>query len=126
MNTTEEVATKLADYCRKGEWMKAVDDLYAEDIVSIEARAMENMPAEMRGLDQVRGKTEWWEKNFEVHRCDVGGPFVAGDTFVVQFDVDVTEKASKNRMQMSEVGIYKVEDGKVTQEQFLPLAQKKE
>ena len=126
MNTTEEVATKLADYCRKGEWMKAVEDLYAKDIVSVEARAMENMPAEMRGLDQVRGKTEWWEKNFEVRSCKVGGPFVARDTFVVQFDVDVTEKASKNRMQMSEVGIYQVKNGKVAREQFLPLAQKKE
>jgi hypothetical protein len=126
MNTTEEVATKLAAYCRKGEWMKAVDDLYAKDIVSVEPRAMENMPAEMRGLDKVRGKTEWWEKNFEVHSCKVGGPFVARDTFVVQFDVDVTEKASKNRMQMSEVAIYKVKDGKVAHEQFLPLAQKKE
>jgi ketosteroid isomerase-like protein len=126
MNTTEEVATKLADYCRKGEWMKAVDDLYAKDIVSVEPRAMENMPAEMHGLDQVRGKTDWWEKNFEVHSSKVGGPFVAGDTFVVQFDVDVTEKASKKRMQMSEVGIYEVKDGKVAHEQFLPLAQKKE
>jgi hypothetical protein len=27
---------------------------------------------------------------------------------------------------MSEVGIYKVKDGKVAHEQFLPLAQKKE
>jgi hypothetical protein len=29
-------------------------------------------------------------------------------------------------MQMSEVGVYKVKDGKVAHEQFLPLAQKKE
>src|SRR5246127_850215 len=126
MNTTEEVATKLADYCRKGEWMKAVDDLYAKDVVSGEPRAMENMPAEMHGLDQVRGKTDWWEKNLEANSSKGGGPVVAVDTFVVQFDVDVTEKASKNRMQMSEVGIYKVKDGKVAHEQFLPLAQKKE
>ena len=126
MNTTEEVATKLVDYCRKGEWMKAVDDLYAKDIVSVEAHAMENMPAEMRGLDQVRGKTEWWEKNMEVHSAKVGGPFVARDTFVVQFDVDVTENASKKRMQMSEVGVYTVNDGKVAREEFLPLAEKKQ
>jgi hypothetical protein len=126
MNSTEEVATKLADYCRKGEWMKAVDDLYAKDIVSVEAHAMENMPAEMRGIDQVKGKTEWWEKNMEVHSAKVSGPFVARDTFVVQFDVDVTEKASKKRTQMSEVGIYTVKDGKVAREEFLPLAQKKE
>jgi ketosteroid isomerase-like protein len=123
---TEEVATKLVDYCRKGEWMKAVDDLYAKDIVSVEPHAMENMPAEMRGLDQVRVKTEWWEKNFEVHSSKIGGPFVVRDKFVVQFDVDVTEKASKKRVQMSEVGIYTVRDGKVAREEFLPLAQKKE
>ena len=123
---TEEVATKLVEYCRKGEWMKAVDDLYAKDIVSVEPREMENMPAEMRGIDQVRGKTKWFENSFEVHSSKVGGPFVARDTFVVQFDIDVTDKASKKRMQMSEVGIYTVKDGKVAREEFLPLAQKKE
>ena len=84
------------------------------------------MPAEMRGLDQVRGKTEWFEKNFEVHSAKVGGPFVAGETFVVQFDLDATEKASGKRMPMSEVGVYKVKDGKVAREEFLPLAQKKQ
>jgi ketosteroid isomerase-like protein len=124
--STEEVAKKLVEYCRKSEWMKAIDDLYAKDIVSVEAQAMENMPAEMRGIDQVRGKTEWWEKNMEVHSAKVTGPFVARDTFVVQFDVDVTDKASKKRMQMSEVGIYTVKDGKVAREEFSPLAQKKE
>ena len=123
---TEEVATKLAEYCRKGEWMQAVNDLYAKDIVSVEPREMENMPAEMRGIDQVRGKTEWWEKNMQVHSAKVTGPFVARGTFVVQFDVDVTDKASNKRMQMSEVGIYTVKDGKVAREEFLPLSQKKE
>jgi hypothetical protein len=29
-------------------------------------------------------------------------------------------------MQMSEVGIYKIKDGKVAREEFLPLAQRKE
>ena len=119
---TEEVAEKLVDLCRKGEWMKAVESLYAEDIVSVEAHEMENMPAEMRGMDQVRGKTKWWEENMEVHSAKVSGPFVARDTFVVQFDVDLTEKASKKRSQMSEVGIYSVKDGKVAREEFLPLA----
>jgi len=123
---TEEVATKLVEFCRKGEWMKAIDELYGKDIVSVEPRAMENMPAEMRGIDQVRGKTEWWEKNMEVHSAKVTGPFVARDTFVVEFDIDVTEKTSGKRMQLSEVGIYKVKDGKVAHEEFLPLGQKKE
>src|SRR5207244_12731712 len=91
MNTTEEVATKLVDYCRKGEWMKAVDDLYAKDIVSVEANAMENMPAEMRGIDKVRGKTEWWEKKMEVYSAKVGGSFIDGERFVMYLTEDVHE-----------------------------------
>ena len=123
---TEEVANKLVELCRKGDFRGGDGNLYAKDIVSVEAHEMENMPAEMRGIDQVRGKTDWWEKNMEVHSAKVGGPFVARDTFVVQFDIDVTDKSSKKRMQMSEVGIYTVKDGKVAREEFLPLAQKKE
>ena len=119
---TEEVARKLVELCRKGEWMQAVDSLYAKDIVSVEPRAMENMPAEMRGIDQVRGKTQWFMDNHEIHDSKVTGPFVARDTFVVKFDIDVTNKASKERMQMSEVGIYTVKDGKISREEFLPLA----
>jgi hypothetical protein len=123
---TEEVANKLVELCRKGEFREAMESLYAQDIISVEAHEMENMPAEMRGLDQVRGKTDWWEQNMEVHNAKIGGPFVARDKFVVQFDIDVTEKTSKKRMQMSEVGIYTVKDGKISREEFLPLAHKKE
>ena len=118
---TEEVAKKLVEFCQRGEWMRAVDELYAKDIASVEPHEMGAMPAEMRGIDQVRGKTEWWEKNMEVHSAKVSGPFVARDKFVVRFDVDVTDKTSKKRMQMSEVGVYTVKDGKVAREEFLPL-----
>jgi len=123
---TEEVAMKLVELCRKGEWMQAVNSLYAKDIVSVEPRAMENMPAEMRGIDQVRGKTQWFMDNHEIHDSKVTGPFVARDTFVAKFDIDVTNKASKERIQMSEVGIYTVKDGKISREEFLPLAGEKD
>ena len=116
--STEDVAMRLVELCKGKDWKKAIDDLYAKDIVSIEPRAMENMPAEMRGIDQVRGKTDWWEKNMEVHDSKVSGPFVAGDTFVVRFDIDATDRNSKERMQMSEVGIYTVKDDKVVAKSF--------
>jgi hypothetical protein len=119
--TTEEVGKKLVELCRNGEWMKVIESLYAKDIVSVEPRSMENMPAEMNGLDQVRGKTQWFMDNHEIHDSKVTGPFVARDTFVVKFDIDVTDKASKERMQMCEVGIYTVKEGKVIREEFLPL-----
>ena len=121
--STEDVAMRLVELCQGTEWKKAVDELYANDIVSVEPRAVANIPAEIQGIDRVRGKNDWWEKNMEVHDSKVSGPFVAGDTFVVRFDIDATDKNSKQRMQMSEVGIYTVKDDKVVRERFLPLAE---
>ena len=117
---TQEVANKVVELTRKQAWREAIDSLYAKDIVSVEARAMEGGSFESRGIEAVRGKTDWWEKNMEVHSLKVGGPFVAHDRFVVRYDVDVTDKNSKERMQISEVGVYTVKDGKIVREEFLP------
>ncbi len=118
--STEEVAKKVVELCRKQAWSEAVETLYAQEIVSVEANGMGGSSPETRGLDGVRAKVEWWTNNMEVHSSKVSGPFVAHDRFVVQFDVDVTDKESKKRMQMSEVGVYTVKDGKIVREEFLP------
>lgn len=120
---TEEVATKVVELCRKQAWKEAVDTLYANNIVSVEARTMDGSSPETRGIEGVHKKVEWWTNNMEVHSFKVSGPFVAHDRFVVQYDVDVTDKESKKRFQMSEVGVYSVKDGKIVREEFLPLAE---
>ena len=119
---TEQVAQKVVELTRKQAWKEAIDTLYANDIVSVEARTMDGSSPEMRGIDAVRGKTDWWTQNMEVHTVKVSGPFVAHDRFVVQYDIDVTDKNSKKRMQLSEVGVYTVKDGKIVREEFLPYA----
>ncbi len=120
---TEEVAQKVVELCRKQAWKEAVDTLYADDIVSVEARSMDGGSPETRGIKGVREKTDWWSQNMEVHSSKVSGPFVAHNRFVVQYDIDVTDKNSKKRMQMSEVGVYTVKDGKIVHEEFLPLVE---
>lgn len=119
--TTQEVAKKLVELCDKGAYEEATNTLYDKNIVSVEPRAMGGMPAEIKGFDAVCAKTKWWVDNHEVHSAKVSGPFVARDTFVVRFDIDVTDKNSGNRFQGGEVGIYTVKDGKVVREEFLPL-----
>lgn len=118
--STEEVAKKVVELTRKQAWGEAVDELYATDIVSVEAHANESGSFETRGIDGIRGKVNWWINNMQVQAFDVSGPFVAHDRFVVQYDADVTEKNSKQRMQISEVGVYTVKDGKIVREEFLP------
>ena len=119
--TTEEVAKKVVELTRKQAWHEALDKLYDNDILRVEANGMSGGSPETRGIDKVRGKTDWWLQNMQVHSAKVGGPFVAHDHFVVQYDIDVTDKNSKKRMQMSEVGVYTVKNGKIAREEFLPL-----
>ena len=113
--TTEEVAKKVVELVRKQAWYEALDTLYDQDIVSVEATA-----AESRGKEAVRGKIDWWVNAMEVHSFKACEPFVAHDRFVVQYDADVTEQESKQRRQISEVGVYTVKNGKIVREEFLP------
>ena len=122
--TTEEVAEKVVELVRQQAWYKALDTLYDKDIVSVEASASEGESAEKRGIDQVRGKIDWWLNAMEVHSFTAKRPFVAHDRFVVQYDADVTEKNSKKRFQLSEVGVYTVKNGKIVREEFLPFTGK--
>ena len=115
--TTEEIAKQVVHFTTKQAWREAVDTLYATDIVSVEA---EGDSPEMRGIDAIYGKIDWWTNAMEVHDCKVSGPFVAHDRFVVQYDMDVTDRESRKRFQVSEVGVYTVKDGKIVREEFLP------
>ena len=121
MSHALEVGQKLVSLCQEGKFVEAVDQLYSDDIVSIEARGSEEMPARMEGIQAIRGKNEWWGANHEIHSMEATGPFVGhrDDQFAVKFDMDVTQKQSGQRMQMSEVALYTVRDGKVAQEEFL-------
>jgi|SRR5947209_11159197 len=120
MNSAKEVAQKVVDLVRKQAWYEALDTLYDEDIVSVEAYAGASGSPETRGKEGVRGKIDWWVKAMEIHSFKTNGPFVANDRFVVQYDADVTEKETKERRQISEVGVYTVKNGKIAREEFLP------
>ena len=117
---TEEVAKKVVELVRKQAWYEAVDQLYDDNVVSVEAYSMGGASPETRGKEGVRGKVDWWVNTMEVHKFDVAGPFVGHDRFVVQYDADVSDKKTKERRQMSEVGVYTVKDGKIVREEFLP------
>ena len=113
--STEEVAKKVVELVRKQAWYEALDALYDNDVVSVEATERET-----RGKEGVRGKIDWWVNAMEVHSFNASEPFVARDRFVVQYDADVTDKSSKQRRKLSEVGVYTVKDGKIVREEFLP------
>jgi hypothetical protein len=118
--TTQTVAKRLVQLCNAGDSEKAVDELYAKDIVSIEANGTPEMPARMQGIEAVRKKGEWWYANHEVHGMTAAGPFIGNkaDQFAVSFDIDLTPKGGQ-RTRMNEIGLYTVSGDKIVEEAFL-------
>jgi hypothetical protein len=76
------------------------------------------MAREIRGIQGVAAKGKWWSENHIVHAHEVEGPWPNGDRFVVRFKYDITNKPSNRRMQMDEVGLYTVENGKIVREEY--------
>ena len=114
------IADKLYDYCRTGQTDRGLDELYDEEVVSVEAMPMpgQNSAAAV-GLEALRGKHAWWYQNNTIHGSDVAGPFVHGDDrFALIFWFDSTDKASGKRQQMREIGVYTIGDGKIVREEF--------
>jgi len=117
---TLEIGKSLVALCSEGKFVDAINQHYAENIVSIEGTTSPGMQKRMEGIEAIKGKNQWWIDNHEVHSFDVEGPFVAegNNQFVVRFRMDVTSSGTGLRHQGQEVGIYTVLDGKVAQEEF--------
>lgn len=117
--TTVDVANRLAELCRKGDFETAQKELFAEDAVSIEPHGTAEFEKETKGLDAIleKGK-KWGEMVEEAHGCEVSEPLLSPSSFAVTMTMDVTMKG-QGRMQMIELCIYHVKDGKIVSEQFL-------
>jgi ketosteroid isomerase-like protein len=118
MTTTHEIATRYVELCKAHQNHVALDTLFSPEAVSVEAMTMPGSTAETRGLAAIVEKGKGGEANHEIHGAKVEGPWPHGDRFIVRFSYDVTNKPSGRRMQMDEMGLFTVENGKIVREEF--------
>jgi len=93
--------------------------LYADDAVSIEMEGMSGGSlGNATGLDAIREKGRKWADNIvEMHGGSVGEPVIAGNWFSLVMGIDATYK-DMGRVDMQEICVYAVRDGKIVHEQF--------
>ncbi len=113
-----EIEKDLVTLIKQGKNQEVIGKLYSPNIVSVEAMAMPNMEQTLKGIEAIKGKNTWWGENHEVHGGEVKGPYPNGTQFIVQFTYDVTPKHTGSRMTMNEMGLFTVENGKITKEEF--------
>ena len=112
-----EIAEKLVNWCKQGEFEKPYQELYSPDIVSIENDGS-GEGAIAKGFEGIQKKGEWWQENFEVHETKVSDLIVTDNWFTVKFEMDTTHKPSGQRSTTSEIAVYQVKEGKIVKEQF--------
>jgi hypothetical protein len=115
---TEKIAQRLVQLCRQGDFEKAQKELYARDAVSIEPKAASGFPKKTKGLAAIFKKGKAFQAmTKDLHSITVSKPVVAKDSFACHLRMDITMKQG-GRMDMSELCVYEVRDGKVISEQF--------
>lgn len=115
---TKEIASRLVELCRQGQFEKAQNELYSQDAVSIEPEASHGFEKETKGLDAIHKKSEQWNNMVEqMHGIEVSEPLLADNGFAVTMHMDVTMQGG-HRMAMTELCSYRVKDGKIVSESF--------
>lgn len=114
--TTQQVADKFYEYMQIGAFDKIYGELYSPNATSEEAPGSDWPKAiGMKGIEE-KGK-QWNEQTEEMHGGTTDKPVVAGNYFMCYMTMDFTPKGGP-RMNMAELGLYKVENGKIVSEQF--------
>lgn len=107
--------TKL---CAERKLLEAIDEFYSEEVVSLEPDST------FTGVIKTLGKVATREKNSEWIRChefktfNVSTPMLGDEQFALTFYYDATDLRIRQRMRMSEVGLYSFKEGAITQVSF--------
>ncbi|WMX13721.1 MULTISPECIES: nuclear transport factor 2 family protein [unclassified Aureispira] len=115
--TTQEVANRLIELCREGKYEQAVKELYSPDIVSVEP---EGMPDHIvQGLDAIAKKGERFQDMLEkINSSTITDPIVAENFFSCGMYMNVVMKGMTQAIDMDEICVYTVNNGKIVKEEF--------
>ncbi|MCW3128318.1 MAG: hypothetical protein JWO03_3976 [Bacteroidetes bacterium] len=114
--TTQEVANRLVELCRKSDVLQAQEELFADNVSSIEPAGSPTPVVNSKAAVLEKGK-QFAAIIEEVHGNEISDPVVAGNRFAVSWMFDVTMKG-QGRQKMEEICLYDVKDGKIVSEQF--------
>ena len=116
--TTKQIAERLVALCRETKWEAAQTELFASDAVSIEPEASPAFEKVTKGLPAIIEKGHKFTAMVEtMHALLVSEPVVAGLSFACTMRLDATMRG-QGRMDMTELCVYEVKNGKIISEQF--------
>jgi ketosteroid isomerase-like protein len=113
-----EIGKRLVELCNAGKNQEAMQALYGETIVSVEAGGPPGASLQTTGLAAVVAKSAQFGAAHEFHAGTCEGPWPHGDRFIVRFVYDLTQKASGHRFVLDEAALFTTANGKIVREEF--------
>jgi len=115
--STKDVAKRFHELAQSGSWEQIYEELYHKDTESVEPEHSQGLKT-VKGMDAIREKGKQWNSMIEeVHGGYSNEPQVAGNFFSCAMGFDATFKG-QGRMNMEEIALYEVKNGKIIKEQF--------
>jgi hypothetical protein len=115
--TNKEIANRLYELCKVGDFKTAQSELYAANASSTEI-GPDGKLTTVEGVEAITAKGVQFQSQIEAHH---GGytnePTVFGNNIFLEMGMDVTMK-NMGRMNMNEMCHYVVADGKIISEHF--------
>lgn len=114
----QEIANRLVELSRKGEFTQAVEELFAENATAHEMPGVP-MPSP-QSKQEIIAHQQHWDTNIEsVNALEVTDPLIYGNQFTVGMGIDVTRKDGSSPGMEREMCIYQVADGKIQSQHFI-------
>lgn len=117
IQTTQEVANRFHELAQQEKWFEIQEEFFADNVRSIE-------PANSPYLGYAEGKEAVYQKGndfvkriTDVHKMYTSAPIVSANHFVVGRKMDITVQPH-GRIQIDELMLYEVKNGKIMLEQF--------
>jgi ketosteroid isomerase-like protein len=115
--TTQEIAVRFNELAQQEKWFDIQDEFFSDDVKSIDPSGSPYF-GYAEGKPAVRKKGEEFVKRITaLHRVYTSEPIVTGNHFAVVREKDITVEGH-GRIQINEIMLYEVKDGKIVSEQF--------
>ena len=115
--TTQQVAARFNELAQQEKWFEIQDEFFSDNVRSLEPPTTKYLH-NAEGKAAVRKKGEDWVKRIETfHGGHTTEPVVGGNYFAVGRMMDITVQGL-GRIQINQVMLYEVKDGKIVLEQF--------
>jgi hypothetical protein len=76
---------------------------------------------ELTGPRAIMENAQLLTADYDIHRVDIDGPFLAGDRFAVKFTFDETHQSTGQRKSAAKMSLYTVSGGQIVREEVYYL-----